>query len=115
MGRGLLLWLLGIPVADYSSDLVVRRAAWLILRVTRSVALKDAGSPPRVRQRQDAMSGTERREIAEALFEPSQARERIRDAIKLDEGRRSALVKNLYRLRTLRLSRDRGSMRTQEG
>jgi hypothetical protein len=61
------------------------------------------------------MSGTEQREIAETLFEPSQAREQIRDAIKLEEERRLALVKNLYRLRDLRLSRDRGSMPIQEG
>jgi hypothetical protein len=51
------------------------------------------------------MSDTEQREIAETLFEPSQTREEIRDAIKLEEERRVALVKNLYRLRALRLSR----------
>jgi len=61
------------------------------------------------------MSDTEQREIAESLFEPSQTREEIRDAIKLEEERRAALVKNLYRLRGLRLSRDRGSMRFQGG
>ena len=60
------------------------------------------------------MSDTEQREIAETLF-PSQPREEIRDAIKLEEERRAALVKNLYRLRALRLSRDRGSIRIQEG
>ena len=54
------------------------------------------------------MSDMEQREIAETLF-PSQPREEIRDAIKLGEKRRAALVKNLYRLRALRLSRDRGS------
>ena len=60
------------------------------------------------------MSDTEQREIAETLFEPSQTREEIRDAIKLEEERRAALVKNLYRLRDLRLSRGRGGMRIQE-
>jgi hypothetical protein len=60
------------------------------------------------------MSDTEQREIAETLF-PSQTHEEIRDAIKLEEERRAALVKNLYRLRALRLSRDRGSIRIQEG
>ena len=60
------------------------------------------------------MSDTEQREIAGTLF-PSQPREEIRDAIKLEEERRVALVKNLYRLRALRLSRDRGSIRIQEG
>jgi hypothetical protein len=56
------------------------------------------------------MSDREQCEIAETLFEPSQTREEIRDAIKLEEERRAALVKNLYRL-----SRDRGSMQIQEG
>jgi len=55
------------------------------------------------------MSETQQREIAETLF-PSQTREEIRDAIKLEEERRAALVKNLYRLRALRLSRDRASV-----
>jgi hypothetical protein len=56
------------------------------------------------------MSDTEQREVAETLFEPSQTREQIRqmrDAIKLEEERRTALVKNLYRLRAVRLSRNR--------
>jgi hypothetical protein len=61
------------------------------------------------------MSDTEQREIAETLFVPSQTCEEIRDAIKLEEERRAALIKNLYRLRGLRLSRDRGGMRIQEG
>ena len=60
------------------------------------------------------MSGTEQREIAETLF-PSQTREEIKDAMKLEEDRRAALVKNLYRLRALRLSRDRRGMRIPEG
>jgi hypothetical protein len=61
------------------------------------------------------MSDTEQREIAEILFEPSQTREEIRDAIKLEEERRAALVRNLYRLRALRLSRGLGSVRIQKG
>jgi hypothetical protein len=61
------------------------------------------------------MSDTEQREVAETLFEPSQTREQIRDAIRLEEERRTALVKNLYRLRAPRLSRNRSSMRIQEG
>jgi hypothetical protein len=58
------------------------------------------------------VSEAEQREVAETLFE--QRREEIRDAIKLEEERRAALVKNLYRLRTLRLSRDRSRMRIKE-
>jgi hypothetical protein len=59
------------------------------------------------------MIEAEQRKIAETLFE--QTREEIRDAIKLEEERRAALVKNLYRLRALRLSRGRDSMRFHEG
>jgi hypothetical protein len=53
------------------------------------------------------MSDAEQREIAETLFERGQSHQEIKDAIKLEEQRRAALVKNLYRLRALRLSRDR--------
>jgi len=59
------------------------------------------------------MSETGQREIAESLFE--QTREEIRDGIKLEEERRAALVKNLYRLKALRLSRDRNRMQIEEG
>jgi len=55
----------------------------------------------------DAMSD-EQSQAAETLFE--QTRREIRDAIKLEEERRAALVKNLYRLRALRLSRERGGV-----
>ena len=58
-----------------------------------------------------AMSEPEQRQIAETLFE--QPREEVRDAIRLEEERRAALVKNLYRLRALRLSRDPNRMRTE--
>ena len=44
------------------------------------------------------MSDAEQRDIAEALFEPKQSREEIKGAIKLEEARRAAMVKNLYRL-----------------
>jgi hypothetical protein len=55
----------------------------------------------------DAMSD-EQCQTAETLFE--QTRRETRDAIKLEEERRAALVKNLYRLRALRLSRERGGV-----
>jgi hypothetical protein len=60
-----------------------------------------------------AMAETEKQEIAETAFE--QTRAEIRDAIKLEEERRAALVKNLYRLRALRLSRGRNVMRLARG
>lgn len=52
------------------------------------------------------MSETEQRKNAEVLFEPVQSREERKDAIRLEEERRAALVKNLYRLRALRLERN---------
>jgi hypothetical protein len=52
------------------------------------------------------MREPEHREIAESLFEPVQSREEIKDAIRLEEARRVAIVKNLYRLRALRLERN---------
>ncbi len=60
------------------------------------------------------MADAERREIAETFFERKHE-EIIRDAIKLEDERRAAQVKNLYRLRALRLSRDRNRIRTENG
>ena len=57
------------------------------------------------------MSEAHQREIAETLVE--RTHEEIRDAIKLEDERRAAVVKNLYRLRALRLSRDRNRARTE--
>jgi hypothetical protein len=54
------------------------------------------------------MPNTEQHEIAEMVFR--QTGEEIRDAIKLEDERRAALVKNLYRLRALRLSQGRNSL-----
>jgi hypothetical protein len=50
------------------------------------------------------ISDSDRREKAEALFQQKQSRQEINEAIKLEEARRAAVVKNLYRLRSLRLS-----------
>jgi hypothetical protein len=60
------------------------------------------------------MSDAEQRDIAEAFFEPKQSREEIKDAIKMEEARRAAMVKNLYRLRSLRLSRNQSSALKRE-
>ena len=51
---------------------------------------------------------TERqRENAESLFQRNQAREvKINDALKEEYARREAAIKNMYRLRALRLARD---------
>jgi hypothetical protein len=49
------------------------------------------------------MPDPEQRNIAEAIFDPKPSREEIKDAIRLEEARRAAIVKNLYRLRSLRL------------
>jgi hypothetical protein len=61
------------------------------------------------------MSDTKQREIAEAFFEKKQNRELLKDAIKLEEARREAAVKNLYRLRSLRLSLDRAGTQEHRG
>jgi hypothetical protein len=61
------------------------------------------------------MSDTEQREIAEAFFEKKQNQELLKDAIKLDEARREAAIKNLYRLRSLCLSRDQASTQEHRG
>jgi hypothetical protein len=47
------------------------------------------------------------RENAESLFQRNQAREvKINDALKEEYARREAAIKNMYRLRALRLGRD---------
>jgi hypothetical protein len=47
------------------------------------------------------------REIAETVFERNQRREtEINNALKQEYARREAAVKNMYRLRSLRLARD---------
>jgi hypothetical protein len=48
------------------------------------------------------------REIAETIFQRNQRREaEINDALKQEYARREAAVKNMYRLRALRLERDK--------
>jgi hypothetical protein len=47
------------------------------------------------------------REIAETVFERNQRREmELNDALKQEHSRREAAIKNMYRLRSLRLARD---------
>jgi hypothetical protein len=46
------------------------------------------------------------RQIAETAFQPNQRRQEINDALKQEYKRREAAVKNMYRLRALRLERD---------
>jgi hypothetical protein len=83
----------------------------LLRRVSRE--LFNVGHPGH--DKRTLMSDAEQRDIAEALFEPKQSREEIKDAIKLEETRRAAMVKNLYRLRSLRLSRNQASTPKREG
>jgi hypothetical protein len=53
------------------------------------------------------MADAKQREIAESVFERNQRREKeINDALKQEYARREAAVKNMYRLRGLRLARD---------
>jgi hypothetical protein len=53
------------------------------------------------------MSDTDQRAVAETAFDRNQRREmEINDALKQEHARRVAAVKNMYRLRALRLERD---------
>jgi hypothetical protein len=59
------------------------------------------------------MLDAKQREIAETAFDRNKRREaEINDALKQEHARREAAVKNLYRLRALRLARD-GNTRTK--
>ncbi len=60
------------------------------------------------------MPDPEQRNIAEAVFDPKPSREEIKDAIRLEEARRAAMVKNLYRLRSLRLSQNQDSTQSKK-
>jgi hypothetical protein len=52
------------------------------------------------------MINNDPRAIAETLFEREQRREReISDALKLEEERHASVIKNMHRLRALRLSK----------
>ena len=47
------------------------------------------------------------REVAESLFDKSERREaEIRNALQQEHARHEAAIKNMYRLRSLRLQRD---------
>ena len=52
------------------------------------------------------MTNTDQREIAETAFRRNPKRDEINDALKQEHARREAAVKNLYRLRALRLAPD---------
>jgi hypothetical protein len=53
------------------------------------------------------MTNTDQREIAETVFERNQRREaEVNEVLKQEYARREAAVKNMYRLRALRLARD---------
>ena len=53
------------------------------------------------------MADAKQRELAETIFNRNQEREaKINDALKQEEARHAAVVKNMHRLRALRLSRE---------
>jgi hypothetical protein len=58
------------------------------------------------------MSDTNQREVAEALFDHKRREAEINDALRQEHARREAAIKNMYRLRNLRLSQD-GSSKTK--
>jgi hypothetical protein len=54
------------------------------------------------------MSDIKQHEVAESLFERNQRRQaEINEALKLEAERHSAVVRNMHRLRALRLARDK--------
>jgi hypothetical protein len=54
------------------------------------------------------MADPKHREVAESVFERNQRREaEINNALKQEAARRAAVVKNMQRLRALRLARDK--------
>ena len=60
------------------------------------------------------MTNIDQREIAETAFRHKLKRHEISEALKQEHARREAAVKNLYRLRALRLARDaKSDNRTQ--
>jgi hypothetical protein len=60
------------------------------------------------------MSDTNQRAVAETVFDRNQRREaEINDALMKEHARREAAVRNIYRLRALRLERDAKSKNDQ--
>jgi hypothetical protein len=56
------------------------------------------------------LSDTKQREIAESVFDLSQQREvEINNALNQEAARREAAVKNMHRLRALRLEREQNA------
>jgi hypothetical protein len=59
------------------------------------------------------MTNTEQLTLAETVFERNQRRDaEINEALKQENARREAAVKNMYRLRALRLERDQKGQTT---
>jgi hypothetical protein len=53
------------------------------------------------------MPDTKQRELAETVFDRNQRREmEINEALQQEEARRAAVIKNMHRLRQLRLQRE---------
>jgi hypothetical protein len=52
------------------------------------------------------MTDTDQREIAGTVFRRNPKRDEIKEALKQEYARREAAVKNMYRLRAVRLARD---------
>jgi hypothetical protein len=52
------------------------------------------------------MTNTDQREIAETAFRRNPKRDEINEALKQEYARRETAVKNMYRLRALRLARE---------
>jgi hypothetical protein len=59
---------------------------------------------------------TKQREVAETIFDRNKRREaEINDALKQDQARHEAKIKNMQRLRALRLARDAEAKNGENG
>jgi hypothetical protein len=59
---------------------------------------------------------TKQREVAETIFDRNKRREaEINDALKQDQARHEAKIKNMQRLRALRLARDTEAKNGENG
>ena len=71
------------------------------------IQLPNKNGPDNLHEGMTAMPDTIQTEIAESVFERNQRREaEINDALKQEAARREEVIRNMHRLRELRLARD---------
>ena len=71
------------------------------------IQLPNKNGPDNLHEGMTVMPDTIQTEIAESVFERNQRREaEINDALKQEVARREEVIRNMHRLRALRLARD---------